>query len=60
MTTPTPEQIRRALTKRDKLAADLRQADNELIAMGREYWEAQGCRAFPRVDALRRAVASPC
>ena len=57
MTTPTADQIRAKLAERDKLASDLRQADTDLMAMGRAFWEAQGLCAFPRVDALRRAVA---
>jgi hypothetical protein len=55
--TPTKDDIRKKLVKRDRLEADLRKADQELMAAGRAFWDAQGCRAFPRIDALRRAVA---
>lgn len=55
--TPTADQIRAKLAERDRLEAALRKADTDLIAAGREYWQAQGLCAFPRVDALRRAVA---
>lgn len=56
MKTPTESDIRRQLSKRDRLESDLRKADSELITMGRAYWQAQGLCSFPRVDALRRAV----
>jgi C4-dicarboxylate-specific signal transduction histidine kinase len=54
--TPTAETIRAKLAKRDRLERELREADADLIAAGRLYWADQGLCAFPRVDALRRAV----
>lgn len=56
MKQPSKTMIRSMIANRDKLEADLRKADSDLIAAGRLYWESQGCKAFPRVDALRRAV----
>lgn len=52
----TPTAIRKKLAERDALEAKLRTADRELIAMGREFWQEQGLCAFPRVEALRKAV----
>jgi hypothetical protein len=51
------DQIRRKIAERDALEAKLRTADRELITMGRQFWQDQGLCSFPRVDALRRAVA---
>lgn len=55
--TPTADQIRAMIADRDRLEAALRKADTDIMAMGRAFWNAQGLCAFPRVDALRRAVA---
>jgi len=52
----TPTLIRKKFAQRDELQEKLRNADRELIQMGREYWQEQGLCAFPRVDALRKAV----
>lgn len=55
--TPTADQIRKMIADRDRLEAALRKADADIMAAGRMFWEAQGLCAFPRVDALRRAVS---
>jgi len=57
MMTPTKDDIREKIEKRDRLEAELRAADRDLIETGRAYWEAQGCRVFPRVGALRSVVS---
>lgn len=52
----TEDKIRRKLAARDALESRLRQADREVIELGRVFWQEQGLCSFPRVDALRRAV----
>lgn len=54
----TEAQILRKLAKRDRLAALLKACDQELNLANREFWGKRGCLVYPRLDALRRELAS--
>ena len=49
--------LRALFADRDRLAESLRQTDAAIMVKGRDYGSARGCLAYPRPEALRRAVS---
>lgn len=48
--------LRALFDEQDRLERRLRVIRQCIASNGRAYWDARGCLAFPRTEALRRAV----
>lgn len=52
----TPTRLKHLLDRRDRLAKQMREVEQQLTREGRAYWQAKGLIVMPRPERLRAAV----